>query len=113
MWLFVGLDQFCAQGLHRLACRGLFVEPDNLKEQAIKRYATEKGKKYDSEKKEMVTTYNPMTWQQMQQAVGAFIADPEATKAQNLTRRMAGEDAPKGLGWGETEHTTDDEQTDW
>lgn len=87
--------------------------PDNLKEQAIKRYATEKGKKYDSEKKEMVTTYKPMTWQQMQQAVGAFIADPEATKAQNLTRRMAGEDAPKGLGWGETEHTTDDEQTDW
>lgn len=23
------------------------------------------------------------------------------------------EDAPKGLGWGATEHTTDDEQTDW
>lgn len=87
--------------------------PDNLKEQAIKRYATEKGKERDREKNEMVTTYKPMTWQQMQQAVGAFIADPEATKAQNLARRMAGEDAPKGLGWGATEHTTDDEQTDW
>lgn len=87
--------------------------PDNLKEQAIKRYATVKETKYDREKGEDVTIYKPMTWQQMQQAVGAFIADPEAVKAQNLARRMAGEDAPKGLGWGATEHTTDDEQTDW
>ncbi len=87
--------------------------PDNLKEQAIKRYATVKETKYDSEKKDDVIIYEPMTWQQMQQAVGAFIADPEAVKAQNLARRMAGQDVPKGLGWGATKHTTDDEQTDW
>lgn len=87
--------------------------PDNLKEQAIKRYATVKETKYDRKKGEDVIIYKPMTWQQMQQAVGAFIADPEAAKAQNLTRRMAGQDAPKGLGWGATKHTTDDEQTDW
>lgn len=87
--------------------------PDNLKEQAIKRYATENGKEYDSEKKEWVTIYKPMTAQQMQQAVGAFLADPEAIKAKNLTRRLAGQEVASGLGWGTKKHTTDDEETDW
>lgn len=85
--------------------------PDALKEQAVERYATKL--KYDHVAKKQL--YKPMTWQQMQQAVGAFIADPEATKAQDLARRLAGEATKdtRGLGWGATSNTTDDSQTDW
>lgn len=66
--------------------------PEHLKEQAKKRYATEKGKEYDSEKKEMVTIYKPMTAQQMRQAIGDFLSDSDAVDAQNIARRLAGQE---------------------
>lgn len=87
--------------------------PAELKQQAVERYATKQGKaEYNATGKE-VQNYKPMTSAQMQQAIGAFLADSDAVAAQNLVRRMAGQESSRGLGWGATKKNTDDEQTDW
>lgn len=88
--------------------------PAELKQQAVERYATKQGKAvYDFARGKEVQNYKPMTSAQMQQAIGAFLADSDAVAAQNLVRRMAGQESSRGLGWGATKKTTDDEQTDW
>ena len=74
--------------------------PAALKEQAVERYATKDGEPHnDFVHKKELQKYKPMTWQQMQQAIGAFLADPDATKAQNIVRRLAGEATVDTRDW--------------
>lgn len=88
--------------------------PEHLKQQAIERYATKDGQPtIDFRTGKEVQKYKPMTAQQMRQAIGDFLSDSDAIDAQNVARRLAGQEVSSGLGWGTKKHTTDDEETDW
>lgn len=67
--------------------------PENLKQQAVERYATKDGKPtIDFKTGKEVQKYKPMTSAQMQQAIGAFLSDSDAVDAQNIARRLAGQE---------------------
>lgn len=88
--------------------------PEHLKQQAIERYATKDGQPtIDFKTGKEVQKYKPMTVQQMRQAIGDFLSDSDAIDAQNVARRLAGQEVSSGLGWGTKKHTTDDEEIDW
>lgn len=88
--------------------------PEHLKQQAIERYATKDGQPtVDFKTGKEVQKYKPMTAQQMRQAIGDFLSDSDAIDAQNVARRLAGQEVASGLGWGTKKHTTDDEEIDW
>lgn len=67
--------------------------PEHLKQQAIERYATKDGKPtIDFKTGKEVQKYKPMTAQQMRQAIGDFLSDSDAVDAQNIARRLAGQE---------------------